>query len=101
MKISESERVALEQAVQIAERFGYGNLLSHIAAAWAAKMMVEMPNMTEEKAIEFTGCSRCLPIAMHKDIVERGEWDETGKRYGPKAAKRAAGVVVSIEGRKE
>lgn len=90
MRVSDEERLYIKDAIAIADRIGYGNLLAHIASAWAAKENEErkkrgLPEI--EDVVEFSGDLRALPVLMHKDIIDRGEWDETGKRYRKKAKK--------------
>jgi hypothetical protein len=80
MKISEGERKAIQEVLAYAEAYGYGNLISHLQTAWA-KVLVEKEGMDEKTARLVSGGSG-YPFQMHADLVERGEWDETGARYG-------------------
>jgi hypothetical protein len=80
MKIRSGEQEAIRTVIDLAESYGYGNLMQHLASAWACRMIDEgCPKAT---AIDFVSGRGPHPsLAMHKDIVENGEWDETGMRY--------------------
>jgi hypothetical protein len=87
MKISESERLAICAVLGYGEAHGYGNLISHLQTAWAAKL-VEY-GFSEKAARRATGRDgNGYPFLMQRDLIERGEWDETGARY---AAKKPVG----------
>lgn len=83
MKISRAEHAAINLAVSLGKRHGYGNIMSHLASAWA-ETLIEA-GMPESQAERFVSDRGPYPIAMHRDILERGEWDETGNRYRRKA----------------
>lgn len=78
MKISEGERIAIQEVLAYGEVHGYGNLICHLATAWAAKLMRD--GLPEKVAREFA-VGQTMPFKMQRDLVERGEWDETGKSY--------------------
>jgi len=77
MKISKGEQEAIKTVVSLGERFGYGNLICHLQTAWASHLVKEY-DFTEKEAMR--GESG-YPIKMHEDLMNNGEWDETGKRY--------------------
>ena len=77
MRISKDEQQAIKTVVSLGEKFGYGNLICHLQTAWAAQLVKEY-GFTEEVAMR--GESG-YPIKMHEDLMNNGEWDETGKRY--------------------
>lgn len=56
------------------ESFGFGNMISHLQAAWAKSLRdkYNMPDDTKRDG---------YPIAMHEDLMLRGFWAETGKSY--------------------
>ena len=81
MKISSAEHRAIIEVLKHGEAFGYGNLICHLQTAWAA-MLMKQYGLSEEAAREATARDGSgYPFAMHDDLVKRGEWDETGKRY--------------------
>lgn len=57
---------------------GYGNMLAHLRTAWARQLA--KGGLEDETAINHVG-GDCYPFAMQDDLLENGEWDETGKRY--------------------
>lgn len=79
MKISMVEQAAIREAIFIGQRFGFGNIIAHLKSAWALTL-VEDHGFTEAQAQEAAGGGG-YPIAMHRDLLDRGEWDETGRRY--------------------
>ena len=79
MKISPDEQRAIRTVINIAKSYGYGNLMAHLASAWADEMI--RGGMPEDAAIEFVSNREPYSLAMHRDIIERGEWDETGEKY--------------------
>lgn len=86
MKVSKAEQSNLKIAIAIGELIGYGNLISHLASAWAAHLVRE--GMDEKTALEHAGGRSGLPLAMHEDIINNGEWDETGERYRTKSKRQ-------------
>jgi hypothetical protein len=80
MKISEQERQAIRQVVAAGEAFGFGNMMSHLATAWA-KSLMENWSMPEDDARHAAGDMSGYPFKMQEDLMERGEWDETGQSY--------------------
>jgi hypothetical protein len=78
MKISEGERVAIIEVLAYGEAYGYGNLIAHLQTAWAARLMDD--ELTEKAARAATG-GKGYPFALQRDLIDRGEWDETGVRY--------------------
>ncbi len=79
MRISTDEQHAINETITFGERFGYGNLISHLETAWARKMMDEY-DINEKSARAVSGGSG-YPFAMQDDLRLRGQWDETGKSY--------------------
>jgi hypothetical protein len=81
VKISPEEQAAIRTVVELGQRHGYGNLISHLQTAWAARLIAEW-NMDESGARLASGGAG-YPFLMQKDLIERGEWDESGARYRP------------------
>ena len=79
MKISRAEQLGIQEVLAYAEAFGYGSLISHLQTAWAKKLVME--DGLSEKAARAASGGPGYPFAMHDDLVDRGEWGETGKRY--------------------
>ena len=79
MNISREEQEAIRATLQAGARFGYGNLISHLQTAWA-KMLIDEYGLSETTARK-AALGPGYPFEMQKDLIERGEWDETGKRY--------------------
>ncbi len=80
MKISEGERLAIQDVLAYGESYGYGNLITHLRTAWAARLM--RSGLSEAASRRATGRDGAgMPFKMQQDLIERGEWDETGKRY--------------------
>ena len=79
MKISEKERRAILQVLEAGEMFGFGNMIGHLKSRWAMSLMRDYGMSAE--AARAGANSDGYSIEMHKDLVERGEWDETGGRY--------------------
>ena len=80
-RITKAEQRALQHVLAAGERFGYGNLIAHLQTAWARKLVKE--GLADEAAARQHAGGSGYPFLMQDDIVERGEWDETGKRYEP------------------
>ncbi len=80
MKISPGEQKAIKTVVALGEVYGYGNLISHLSTAWA-KMLISKHKMTEDQARDAAGCDRGMPFAMQDDLINNGEYDESGKKY--------------------
>lgn len=81
IRVSEIERDAIGLALHVGRVFGYGNLIAHLQTAWARKLVKE--GLADEAAARQHAGGSGYPFLMQDDIVERGEWDETGKRYEP------------------
>ena len=79
MQISQAEQAAIRQAVCAGETFGYGNIISHLQTAWA-QLLVDKYQMSEDAARKAAGGDG-YPFEMHRDLKDRGMWDETGARY--------------------
>lgn len=79
MKISEDERQAILTVINLGSQYGFGNMIAHLNSAWA-KNLRDKWGMPEEVAMKSTHGSG-YPIKMHDDLIERGEWDESGNRY--------------------
>lgn len=87
MKISAAEQSAIRLVLEVGARHGYGNLITHLQTAWAAQLM---RSGVSEKVARLSTARDCrgYPCLMQADLLERGEWDETGARYSkPKARK--------------
>lgn len=82
MEISKAEQRAICKVIELAEAHGYGNLMNHLATAWAKRLM-DNYGMTEETARISAGGDAFpgYPFAMQEDLIKRGLWDESGKRY--------------------
>jgi len=78
MKISQDEQNAIRAVLVYGEAYGYGNLMSHLQTAWAARLV---RGGLSEKAARRAAGGPGYPFKMQDDLVERGEWDETGARY--------------------
>lgn len=81
VKISESERMAIRHVIALGGAHGYGNLIAHMQTAWA-KYLMDLYDMSEEAARAATARDGSgYPFEMQADLLERGEYDETGERY--------------------
>lgn len=78
MRVTAVEQHAVKTVLDAGRCFGYGNMISHLQTAWA-KDLIEQYGMDEADAREDAG--KGYPFGLQEDIVERGEWDETGERY--------------------
>lgn len=78
--ITEAERADICTVLQICRRRGYGNILSHVKAAWIVREMVAYGCLRDE-AIREIQDREPMNLEMHLDIVQLGWWDETGARY--------------------
>jgi hypothetical protein len=85
MKISEAERIAIINMLADADVHGYGNFISHLQTAWAARLI---RGGMSEKAARLASRGDGYPFLMQQDLLERGEWDETGARYAKKRNRR-------------
>ena len=88
MRISREEQAAIRRVVEAGAAFGFGNMISHLHAAWA-KSLRDNHNIPDD--IKREG----YPIAMHEDLMLRGFWDETGKSYSTKAIEGVAKDIGS------
>ena len=86
MQISQDEQRTILAVLDAATRFGYGNLIAHLQTAWARRLMTH--SQLPEKAARAATGGPGYPFLMQDDLVERGEWDETGERYRLKAVGR-------------
>lgn len=87
MKISQAERLAIRAVLDAGEQFGYGNLITHLQTAWREKLITDgLPDATARACVGGDG----YPALMQQDLLERGEWDETGKRYRKSASRETA-----------
>lgn len=85
MKISSDEQNALRAVLVFGDAYGYGNLIAHLQTAWA-RVLIEKYGMDEATARAAAG-GNGYPFKMQDDLITRGEWDETGVRYRPTAAR--------------
>ena len=90
MRISESEQAAIKKVVAIGESFGYGNMISHLHAAWKK-------SLRDQYGFEERENDQGYPIAMHEDLMLRGFWDETGKTYSNAAVQAVAKRIDDID----
>jgi len=78
MRISDDQKRAIQNLLQSAELYGHGSMIAILKTAWAKKLVAQGFSESDAfKAADTSGYS----FAMHDDIVQRGEWDETGKSY--------------------
>ena len=75
MRISGNEQRAIRRVVEAGESFGFGNMISHLQAAWA-KSLRDKYGVPEDPSV-----SAGYPIKMHEDLMLRGFWDESGESY--------------------
>ena len=81
MLITLGEQHAINMVCLYGAEYGYGNLISHLNTAWAKKLVREgMSEESARNACHGTG----YPFAMQEDLMQRGEWDETGVSYREK-----------------
>lgn len=78
MKINENERLAILRVIEFGETYGYGNMIAHLNTAWARKLIKN--GMEESVAMKSTH-GKGYPVKMQDDLINNGEWDETGDRY--------------------
>ena len=79
MRISPDEQLAIKAVIKCGQEFGFGNMIAHLQTAWAKTLIIKH-SMSESAARE-ASCGTGFPFAMQDDLIERGEWDETGVRY--------------------
>ena len=79
MKISHGEQQAIAEAIKLGEVYGFGNLIFHLQTAWARRL-VATHGMDEATARQVAGGDG-YPFSMQDDLVNFGQWDETGERY--------------------
>ena len=80
MQISQDEQRAINEVVARGMAHGFGNLIGHLQTAWAMTLVRDY-GMSEETAMLAAVGTHAYPFQMHLDLMERGRWDETGKRY--------------------
>ena len=83
MRISDEEQDAIRTVLRLGARFGYGNLMAHLATRWAETLMTDYG--MDEASARAASLHPGYPFEMQEDLLLRGEWDETGKRYTPSA----------------
>lgn len=79
MKISKHEQQAIRTVVDLGKVHGFGNLIAHLRSAWAL-YLIEGDYLDEKTAMSGVGKDG-YPVKMHLDLMEHGEWDETGESY--------------------
>ena len=79
MNISQDERDAIKAVLAAGERFGYGNMISHLQTAWAKTLIDADDGFDEKSAREIAGPG--YPFKMQDDLVTHAMWDESGERY--------------------
>lgn len=77
LKITEAERSAIDKVCELAEVHGYGNLISHLQAAWMNKLITE--NGMREEDARFVACgthkqNATYPVKMHLALRQHGEY---------------------------
>ena len=87
MIISEQEHRAIKQVVALGEEFGYGNLIAHLQTAWARVLMAKYDMPEKAARLAARGGEYGYRFEMQRDLLERGEWDETGASYRRKGRK--------------
>lgn len=80
MKISGMEQRAIRCAIDFGEKFGFGNLIAHLTTAWCRRLIAQGLPLDAARAASGHD-KRGYPFGMQDDLVERGQWDETGDRY--------------------
>ena len=85
MKISKEEQEAIKQVIAIGAAYGYGNMMGHLSTAWVRDLLQHgfapgVPVIDEDHARRIVH-GQPYPVLMQDDLIERGEWDETGERY--------------------
>ena len=78
MKISDREQAAIIATVRNGQIYGFGKLISHLKTAWAAKLI---DDGLDERTARHAAGGYGMPFQMQRDLIERGELDETGERY--------------------
>lgn len=86
MKIPLNEQRALKTVLALGAEHGYGNLIVHLQTAWARQLMTD--HGMQEKAARACSLGPGMPFLMQDDLLQRGEWDETGQRYAAKGDAR-------------
>jgi hypothetical protein len=79
MKISREEQADIKAVLDAGARHGYGNMIFHLQTAWA-KTLMEKWNLPEDTARHASGGTG-YAFQMQDDLVQQGEWDETGEKY--------------------
>lgn len=81
------EQESVKAVLKEADRFGYGNMIAHLRAAWALKLMVNgMGNLNEKQASDATA-SEPYPLKMHQALIgeeSRLPGDITIAEIGPR-----------------
>lgn len=65
--IFEGEIQSVKQVIEIADKYGYGNLIAHLKQRWALKLIEEY-NFSEEQAIKAADVS-AYPLKF--DIIKQ------------------------------
>lgn len=78
MRISSDQRLAIGNVLYAADKYGYSSMIAILKTAWAKKLVSQ--GFSEADAVMGADTSG-YSFQMYDDIVERGEWDETGKKY--------------------
>lgn len=79
MNITQREQESINLVVSLGKEFGFGNMIAHLQSAWE-KFLVEEHGFTEDLA-KSAATTDPYPRKMHEDLMNRGEWDETGVAY--------------------
>ena len=86
MQVPSDEVAAIREVLRYGDQWGYGNLIAHLQTAWA-RSLIDRWDMAEEAARRASG-GPGYPFALQADVLERGQWDETGHRYAEHSTKR-------------
>ena len=90
MKISKGEQDAIRRVVEAGESYGYGNMISHLQAAWKK-------GVRDKYKFPESNLDEGYTIAMHEDLMLRGFWDETGKSYTGRAVQAVAKRIGDVD----
>ena len=65
-----NEKENINRVLEIAEIYGYGNLIAHLKRAWAMSLMALFPSVTYEEALEATNVSAYPLYHYYLDLPE-------------------------------
>lgn len=79
MKVSAEEHAAILTVLELGRQHGFGNMIAHLRTAWM-RVLIDVYGFDETSA-EAASNTGPYSIPLHVDILENGEWDETGEKY--------------------